>query len=281
MVTLLRCAGVEPLLLKGLSSVRLYAEPGLRPCGDIDLCVAPEQFDVAVSALNAAGERCAPVDLHQGVADLEDRSWEEVWCRARLEGIGAGRVRVLGREDQLRHLCLHLLRHGAWRPLWLCDIAAALESLPADFDWNYCLGGKRRLTEWVLCALGLACRLLGARFDPPVLAEKALNLSRRTAALVLHQWDLGVVSDSHSGCTLPFAASLAHPADWLQALRRRWPNPIEAAFKMQARPQSWMPPLFFQFGSFVGRSIRFLGRASSGARQETATIPRPFEIHVA
>ena len=46
-------------------------------------------------------------------------------------------------EDQLRQLCLHLLRHGACRPLWLCDVAVMLESLPGDFDWDRCLGGDR------------------------------------------------------------------------------------------------------------------------------------------
>jgi hypothetical protein len=38
----LRAAGVEPILLKGLGAARLYAERGLRPAGDIDLCVRPE-----------------------------------------------------------------------------------------------------------------------------------------------------------------------------------------------------------------------------------------------
>src|SRR5690349_9636225 len=40
----LRSVGVEPLLAKGWAVARLYPEPGLRPFGDIDLCVPPEQY---------------------------------------------------------------------------------------------------------------------------------------------------------------------------------------------------------------------------------------------
>ena len=38
-----RRAGVEPLLAKGWAVARIYPEPGLRPFGDIDLFVRPEQ----------------------------------------------------------------------------------------------------------------------------------------------------------------------------------------------------------------------------------------------
>ena len=42
-------------------------------------------------------------------------------------------------------------------------MAAALEALPADFDWNDCLSGDSRKTDWVRCAISLAHELLGAR----------------------------------------------------------------------------------------------------------------------
>jgi hypothetical protein len=48
--------------------------------------------------------------------------------------LNGAKIRILGAEDHLRLLCLHLLKHGAWRPLWLCDVAAALESRPSSFD---------------------------------------------------------------------------------------------------------------------------------------------------
>src|SRR5205814_891640 len=80
---------------------------------------------------------------------------------------------VLGPEDHLRLLCLHMLVHGVCRPLWLCDIGAALESRPAEFDWRWFLSGDPRRTRWALCALGLAHELLGARLQDTPVAERA------------------------------------------------------------------------------------------------------------
>ncbi len=52
--------------------------------------------------------------------------------RSQLVNLDGVDVRVPGLEDHLGILCLHLLHHGAFRPLWLCDIAAALETRPAE-----------------------------------------------------------------------------------------------------------------------------------------------------
>ena len=185
---LVRSLGVEALLLKGWSVARLYPAAGLRPCGDIDLCVRPDQLPAAISVLTAAGGRVGFVDLHAGVADLEDRTWDQVVRRSRLVRLSDTDVRILGAEDQLRHLCLHLLRHGAWRPLWLCDVAVVLESLPPAFDWEYCLRGDARLSQWVLCVLGLACRLLGARLNDSAIAARAAKLPRWLPETVLSSW---------------------------------------------------------------------------------------------
>ena len=47
LVTLLRAAGIEPVLLKGQGVALNYPEPMLRECGDIDLYVGPELYDKA------------------------------------------------------------------------------------------------------------------------------------------------------------------------------------------------------------------------------------------
>lgn len=54
--------------------------------------------------------------------------------------LGETSIRVPAAEDHFRLVAIHLLSHGAWRPLWLCDIAAMLEDLPQDFNWGRCLG---------------------------------------------------------------------------------------------------------------------------------------------
>ena len=183
-----RAAGVEPLLAKGWAVARLYPEPGLRPYGDIDLFVRPEEYATAETALAGFRPRRLLLDLQRGFPDLADHPLQEVFAHSQVSECGGVQVRTVGPEDQLRHLCVHLLRHGAWRPLWLCDVAAAVESADVDFDWDYCLRGRRQRTQAVVCAVGLAHQLLGARIEHTPLADRARRLPRWLVPAVLRQW---------------------------------------------------------------------------------------------
>src|SRR5882762_3393352 len=138
-LALLSRAGIEPILVKGWAIARLYPESGLRPYGDIDLCVNPKQFAAGKAALSN-DEINSQVDLHEGFAKLDNRSWDELYARSQVLKIDRVEVRVLGPEDHLRALCFHFLREGAWRALWLCDIAVAVESRPENFDWDLFMG---------------------------------------------------------------------------------------------------------------------------------------------
>src|ERR1051326_866308 len=55
-VSLLRENNIEPVLLKGWSIARLYAEPGLRHYFDVDLCVAHRDYAAAQQAISALGD---------------------------------------------------------------------------------------------------------------------------------------------------------------------------------------------------------------------------------
>src|SRR5262249_49548209 len=114
-IPLLRSSGVEPLVVKGWAIARLYPEPGLRPYCDLALCVSPDHYQAAQSALkNLEGEACA-VDLHLGFGKFYERETDDIFARSQLVRLGDLEIRVLGAEDDLRFLCLHLLRHGAVR----------------------------------------------------------------------------------------------------------------------------------------------------------------------
>jgi hypothetical protein len=179
-----------------------------------------------------------------------------LYARSQLVQLGEVDVRILGPEDHLRLLCLHLLRHGADRPLWLCDIGVALESRPADFDWDYCMSGSRRRSEWVACALGLAHHLLGARLDNVPAAWRAYNLPHWLVPAVLRQW----ARESSRPSTLALA-DLRHPGRVFHQLREHWPNPIEATMRLRGKPNN-VPRLPIQLGDYLLRA--FL----SGARLE-------------
>jgi hypothetical protein len=260
---------VEPILIKGWSSARLYPEPGLRTSGDVDLCVPPDRVETAAAALSAAPLPCA-VDLHRAVPDLPDRPWDEVFRRSRLTALGEVAVRVLGPEDQLRLLCLHLVRHGIARPLWLCDVGACLESLPADFDWDYCMWGRTHLSRWAVCVLGLAGRLLDGR-TPVATAGRFPPWVERA---VLWCWGVG------SGRSLRHY--LRHPAEVVRRLCYHGisPNhgstPIKAALQLGLGPTRRMPLLLVQLAAFARRKVPHLIERLPPPRSRT---PFPFTIH--
>jgi hypothetical protein len=256
----LRSAGAEPLLAKGWAAARLYAEPGLRPYGDFDLCVRPEEYESARAALLQGDGPGCDVDLHPGLAHprwgeafslLDDRGLEELYKRSQLLPLGDVPIRVLGPEDHLRLLCLHMLSHGACRPLWLCDIGAALEARPADFDWAWFLTGDHRRTAGVLASVGLAHQLLGARIDDTPIADRAKRLPRWLGPAVLRQWSTPFRPRA------PLAPLLRQPASAWRETRHHWPNGIEATAGVRGPFNNW-PRLPFQLGSILVRAFRFI-----------------------
>lgn len=256
---LLRSAGVEPILLKGWAAACLYPERGLRPPGDIDLCVRPGQHEAAEAALWGPGRRgTALTDLnHKEFAHLGGAGWDGLYARSLLAPLNDSQVRVLGREDQLRFLCLHLLRHSAYRPVWLCDIAAALESAPADFDWGVALGEDALKRNWVGCALDLARRLLGARREDLPEEVCAARAPVWMVEEVLRQWERPCTADHPP--PEPMAASLGRPSRALPALLGRWPDPIRAAVGL-GLPFGDGPRLPSQIAFYSVRAADFLTR---------------------
>ena len=263
-ITLLRSAGVEPLLVKGWAVARLYPERGLRPYGDIDLCVRPEQYATAVAALAAAGAEPGAIDWHKGLQQLHRPSLDDVYERSQLVPLGDIDVRILGTEDHLRYMCIHMLQHGAYRALWLCDIAVMLESLPEDFDWEYLLRGDRRPADWVASTVCLAHQLLGACLDGIPVAERTRHLPRWLLPSVLNQWS----KEEHYMDIGSIAYSFRHPAQLLKGLRLRWPNPIQATVRVGG-PFNELPRLPFQLWECVLRTAHFLTRVPTLIRERS------------
>ena len=247
----LRSAGLNPVLAKGWAIARLYPESGLRPYGDIDLLVGPEAFSAAGVPPSVGG---APVDLHRRFAELDDRPLDELYRRSQLVALGDVDVRILGPEDHLRLLCLHLLKHGFWRPTWLCDVGVALDCMPGDFDWEYFLSGKEQRTSWAVCVLLVAHQLLGARLDGPRAGRMALELPDWLIPDVLKAWESG-----HPLYDRPFISYLRRPTGVVQAVHRRWPSRIQASARWRT-PSSKLPVPPIQAWDFAVRAIQLLWR---------------------
>ncbi len=267
LIARLRAVGIEPLLIKGWAAARLYPETGLRPSADVDLCVPARQLETAVAALSARPLPC-PVDLHADVPDLPDRSWDDVFRRSCLLPLDGVMVRVPGLEDHLRLLGLHLARHGIARPLWLCDVGAALEALPAGFDWDYCTHGDRQRTAWLACVLGLATRLLGARLAAASIVPPWVERA------VLWCWGVGAGQ--------PWPYYLCRPKEAVRRLRYHGlsPNhgsaPIKAAYHLGLGPARGLPLLGVQLAAFVRRKVPHVCQRFMQPRRRPAL---PVTIH--
>lgn len=264
--TLFRSRGIEPVLVKGWAIARLYPEKGMRPYEDIDLVVRKEQYIAALDAIRNQGDRQYFFDLHRGFKTLDHCEEDDLIGRSRLIKLGEVEVRVLALEDHLRVLCLHLLHHGAFRPLWLCDIGMAVESRPPDFDWDRCLGGNKRVADWIACTIGLAHRLLGARVEDTPVAHRAGNLPVWLIRSVLKQWE-NPLPKAHGVARhrAPMMNYLRRPAGVLEDLRNRWPTPLEATVNLRG-PLNELPRLPFQLADCAARAAKFLVQVPNALR---------------
>jgi hypothetical protein len=249
------------LIVKGWTAARLYAEPGLRPYGDIDVCVAPAQHRAAGEAL-ADSVPSIDVDLHCGlavnsrmIADLP--SFETAWERAPQVTLGDTEIRVLAPEDHLALLCVHLLTHGAWRPLWLCDVAAMLESASEDFAWDRCLGRSRRLATWVRSTVALAEQLLGA--EPKHARPGGSRPPRWLEPAVLRQW--GSPPTHYPGALMGLSTSAYfRPSRAVRTIRAHWVDPVTASM-LPGSSFNGLPRLPFQLRFVAWKAGRFLRRS--------------------
>ena len=262
----LQDAEIEAVLIKGWASARLYPEKGLRPSGDIDLYVRPQHLPQAAAALGIpinAYTTGHEIDLKSSLPSCYDLTIDDLFEQAQVLNLGATTIRVPSPEDHLRIVCTHFMRHGAWRPLWLCDIAVALENRPSDFDWSRCVGQDERTAEVVTIAIELAHRILGANMDNVPVEYRNRPWPRWLMAEVWRQWETPCVLD-HAPAELmtnTLRKSWRHPNILIRALKKRWPNPIETLVSDRV-PLTVFSPLPWQCVRYVKGGIDFICRSS-------------------
>jgi hypothetical protein len=252
---LLNGVGVTPLLMKGWALSQLYAEPYLRPYGDFDLLVRREDLEVTRETLfrhslpgasslarNNFAVDCEPkgrlhnVDLHAQLSASYALSNDELFGHAQPVSLPeGGDMLVPAPEHHLRIVILHLLKHGAWKPLWLCDVASLLEALDADFDWSLAMPDDPALRDWMAVTIGAAHALLGGDIDHLPRGAAATPPAWFTAA-ILKEWRAPFAFRFLS----PRGAAVRDPRRWLAA---NWPNPIRAAFRRGVSPMRRHAPL--------------------------------------
>jgi hypothetical protein len=160
-VTAMRARGLRPILIKGPAiERRLYPEGVRRRYNDVDLLVAPSEFDAATEVLlelryrtllpsqwlgvqraelpfHAAefyreGQGAASVDLHRTIHWARvppERVWSELSAGTDRITVAAVEVEVLGGGAQAAVVTLHAVQHGQYVPKPLDDLRHALERL--------------------------------------------------------------------------------------------------------------------------------------------------------
>jgi hypothetical protein len=150
-----------------------------------------------------------------------------------------------------------MLKHGAWRPVWLCDVSVAIESVRTNFCWDICLGSRKR-AGWITCAIGLAHKLLHAEISSVPVAQEAILTPAWLSESVLKQWaNPFAINQPPMSHSAPMAAYIRRPWGLLKAFRERWPNPILATVSVNGEFNE-LPRLPYQVGNCAVRMGQFL-----------------------
>jgi hypothetical protein len=199
---------IDWVVVKGPDVARYMRHPEHRAYNDLDLVVAGQHFERALSALIAAGAEelnrnwdayvryevgevpmsfdGVPLDLHWSLIGLgavrrtmQMPTDEMVRRRMTAEVNGAADVPVLEPVDRLLHLCVHTALSGAQRLDQLRDIAVVVVGEP-DFDWDLFERRARSalVAPLVAHALDRAANVLGASISQTTV-ERMGGLSLR------------------------------------------------------------------------------------------------------
>ncbi len=219
---------IEPILIKGLAAHLNYPEDHFRYSVDVDLAVAPADFDAATDLVAAGLPGQILIDIHKGLRHLDAVVWEDLFDNSILVDIDGTPVRMLRPEDHLRVLCVHWLNDGGAYKERLWDIYYAVANRPAEFDWERCLNvvSKRR-RKWILTAIGLTNRYLDLNIDDLPFAEEARELPAWVIKCIEREWASGVRIK-------PIAMVLKEPKKlFRQIMKRMPPNALESTIEME------------------------------------------------
>lgn len=285
--------------------------------------------------------KCARHALrNRDTADTEaQREWDQIYSRTKLvslpkvqrpkpnvseanEDVGPWtlevrqvfQVRVPSVEDHLRILCVHMLRSGARRPTWLCDVAeilspqsnvqgptsdpdptprsniqspksvSATETLDLGrwtFDWDVCLDGNSVYSNYVATAVLLAHELLGVDISDTPFANR--QLPRWIVDAVLEQWGGKAVQSPRPKVQSQEMENRRGTLDvgrWTKAFRR-WDNPIRATAAVNGKFSN-RPRLRYRLAELIARIPEapdhwqvVIGDRGRSARNERVARTRP------
>lgn len=170
---------IEVLPLKGpVLAEALYGDVVIRSCDDLDLLVRREDLsqaerllvDLGFAASGAADDYHHKflrdgllVELHFGVASPRSFPFDVdgMWARAENKRFRSAPMRVMSDGDLVLFLCLHGLKHGFSRLIWMLDVARAMRTMrdcsPEEL-------AQRARQQGLVLALLIGCEMIREMF---------------------------------------------------------------------------------------------------------------------
>ncbi len=159
----LNACSIDTIVLKGPAvAIQFYANPGLRPYGDIDILIHERDLPEISSLLESWGYRDKNADEHPGRlhechgifqrifihpdgrlvevhcdhlrVGLEPIGMDATWQRSCEMRFGKATGRVLEQHDLFIQLAVHLQRHGFERLIWFKDLDLMVRR--GELDWE-------------------------------------------------------------------------------------------------------------------------------------------------
>lgn len=223
-----RDAGVEPILIKGFAAERYYPRERSRRPGDIDLAVQPEHYSKALSIVSSGFLATVPIDLHQGLRQLDTVPWQDLFARSTTFNLNGVEIRMPSDEDHLRILCTHWLIDGGGYKDKLWDIYYAVDNRSPDFDWDRCLNVVSPIRRgWVVCTIGLAHKYLGLETRDLPFRQELEHIPKWISRCIEREWDRNkrlepILASTHDN------RLLLH-----QIMRRIPPNPLRSTIEAE------------------------------------------------
>jgi Uncharacterised nucleotidyltransferase len=230
-------AGIGALCIKGPTLSQLaFGSPSLRDSRDIDLLVAPPNFEAARLMLQAKGYRRIKPDLalpglllgsyrgltHEfiyrapsgSVVELKHRlhptasllalDVEDLLRRPRFVDVAGQHIPTLPDLELFLYLCTHGSRHAWFRLKWIADIAALVRNSPAQFlisvsEHATKLGLERTFREAILLSHALFLAPV-----PSALLAEARSDTHASRGATLAQRQLAVLGRNGDPLRDPF-----------------------------------------------------------------------------
>jgi hypothetical protein len=161
----LRSRDIPAIVLKGAALAgSVYENIALRPMGDVDLLIRSEdvwkvdqmlssEYENTTNLLSKRHARWVKhltyrdenthIEIHLKIPELPEL---DPWMNAAPAKVASIDTLILGTEDFLLHLCLHLDQHLHGEPsrlIWWCDIAGFLKLHSGDINWDYVIRTAR------------------------------------------------------------------------------------------------------------------------------------------